>query len=71
MDDLTELEKRILSNLADGLKNHEIARVLGCRPQTVANRIPMIYRKLSVTNRVAAALRWRQQEMADDHHQRQ
>lgn len=53
---LTESEMDILRLVAQGLSNETIAQTLNFSPQTVANRIRMIYQKLHVNNRTEAAL---------------
>jgi HD-GYP domain-containing protein (c-di-GMP phosphodiesterase class II)/DNA-binding CsgD family transcriptional regulator len=54
---LTEREKDVLTNLARGLSNKEIARALGISPKTAGSHVENIYRKLGVNSRAAAALK--------------
>lgn len=53
---LTDSEMDILRLVAQGLSNEQIAQALNFSPQTVANRIRLIYQKLHVNNRTQAAL---------------
>ncbi len=53
---LTEREKDILSLLAQGASNHEIAQQLGLSEKTVRNRLSVIFDKLHINNRTQAAL---------------
>lgn len=58
-DGLTQLtggELDVLRLVAEGADNQEIAQRLNLSPQTVANRLGVIYQKLQVTNRTQAAL---------------
>lgn len=54
-DTLTPREVDILSLVAEGKKNHEIATILVLSPKTVENRISGILSKLGVQNRTQAA----------------
>jgi len=57
--DLTQLtsgEMDVLRLVAEGADNQEIAQRLSLSPQTVANRLGVIYQKLQVNNRTQAAL---------------
>jgi DNA-binding NarL/FixJ family response regulator len=49
-------ERQIVTLLADGCSNQEIANRLGLRLQTVKNHLSRIYRKLGVPNRVQLAV---------------
>lgn len=53
---LTERERQILSLLARGANNHEIAQQLDISEKTVRNRLSGIFDKLHVNNRTQAAL---------------
>lgn len=54
-------ERQIVSLLASGCANQEIANRLGLRLQTVKNNLSRIYRKLGVPNRVQLAVLMLQQ----------
>jgi DNA-binding NarL/FixJ family response regulator len=56
-DDLTPREREILTLVADGRKNIEVARVLWVTEQTVKFHLANVYRKLGVCNRTEAS-RW-------------
>jgi len=49
-------ERQIVTLLASGCSNQEIADRLGLRLQTVKNHLSRIYRKLGVPNRVQLAV---------------
>jgi DNA-binding CsgD family transcriptional regulator len=51
---LTVQERRVLHHLAEGLSNAEIAERLVVAPSTVRKHLENAYRKLGVTNRLAA-----------------
>jgi HD-GYP domain-containing protein (c-di-GMP phosphodiesterase class II) len=53
---LTVREVEVLSLLARGLANKEIARRLGVTPKTVSNHLEHVYSKLDVGSRAAATL---------------
>ncbi len=55
-DVLTPRERQLLSLLAQGRSNHEIARALSIREKTVRNQVSIISTKLGVAGRVQAAL---------------
>jgi DNA-binding NarL/FixJ family response regulator len=55
--DLSARELQVLSLMAEGKANHEIADVLVISPSTVHNHISNILVKLQVENRVQAAVR--------------
>jgi DNA-binding NarL/FixJ family response regulator len=54
---LTARERKILSLVASGLRNREIAAELSIAEATVENHLHHIFVKLGVGNRVQAALR--------------
>lgn len=54
---LTIQERRVLMRVAAGHSNAEIAESLGVAPSTVRKHLEHAYRKLGVTNRVAAIAR--------------
>lgn len=49
-------EVTLLTRVAQGWENTEIAKDLAVAPKTVSNRLGMLYEKLGVENRVQAAL---------------
>ena len=53
---LSPRERQIVTLLANGCSNQEIANRLGLRLQTVKNHLSRIYRKLGVPNRVQLAV---------------
>ncbi len=54
---LTDREAEVLSWVAKGKSNRDIAAILTCSPQTVKKHLEQIYHKLQVENRTAAAMR--------------
>src|ERR1700690_4065829 len=48
---LTEAEREVARLVADGSSNQAIAAKRGAHPQTVANQLAAIYRKLAVSSR--------------------
>ncbi len=60
--ELTDLERRILTLLADGMTNHEIARVAFLSDTTVKHYVSAILRKLQVNRRSEAAAIWARTE---------
>ena len=52
---LTRRQAQVLAWVAEGKTNEEIGRILGVRPRTVAKHLEMMYPKLGVENRTAAA----------------
>ena len=56
-DDLTRREREILTLVADGRTNIEVARLLWVTEQTVKFHLANVYRKLGVCNRTEAS-RW-------------
>ncbi len=57
--DLSEREREVLSLVADGLTNPEIARRLFLSPKTVRNHVSNIFTKLQVADRAHAIVRAR------------
>lgn len=55
---LTPCERRVLACVAAGLTDRATARRLGVAEATVRKHLEHIYRKLEVSNRVAASVRW-------------
>ena len=51
---LTQREREILSSLADGLGNKQIAARLGISPNTVKTHVEVLFDKLEVTSRAEA-----------------
>jgi DNA-binding NarL/FixJ family response regulator len=58
-DGLTSREREVLSRLAEGASNAQIARALGLSVKTVQNYVSRILDKLQVADRTQAALRAR------------
>lgn len=54
---LTEQEKRILSLVAEGASNKDIAADLNLSERTIKNYLSIIFQKLQVNNRTEAAIR--------------
>ncbi|MCB2228779.1 MAG: LuxR C-terminal-related transcriptional regulator [Desulfarculaceae bacterium] len=52
---LTSRQRQVLSLLAQGFSNPEIARVLGLSPHTIKTHVTHIFEKLGVEDRVTAA----------------
>jgi len=48
---LTQAEREVARLVADGCSNQAIAAKRGARPQTVANQLAAIFRKLAVSSR--------------------
>ena len=57
--ELTERERDVLSLLASGKRNLEIAAALGLSDKTVRNHVSNVLMKLQVTDRTAAAIKAR------------
>ena len=51
-----EREQRVIHLVAQGLKNHEVAKAIGTTKQVVKNYLRVIYDKLGFYNRVELAL---------------
>ncbi|MGM0449511.1 MAG: response regulator transcription factor [Pseudomonadota bacterium] len=62
--DLTRSEQRVLEALSRGANNDQIADRLNVTTHTVKTHLSNLYRKLSVTNRVEAAL-WARRAYSD------
>jgi DNA-binding NarL/FixJ family response regulator len=60
LDDLTPREREVLTALAAGQRNSEIARELGMAEKTVRNHVSSILLKLQVADRTGAALKARE-----------
>jgi DNA-binding NarL/FixJ family response regulator len=56
---LTRREREIMTLIADGLSNRQIAQRLVISEKTVKNHIVSIYRRLGVESRGQAIIRWR------------
>jgi DNA-binding NarL/FixJ family response regulator len=54
---LTDREAEVLSWIAKGKSNRDIAEILDCSPRTVNKHLEQIYHKLQVENRTSAATR--------------
>ena len=59
MSTLSDREREVLSHLAEGLTDREIAARLGISPRTVETHVGSILQKLEVRNRAQAASRYR------------
>ena len=53
-EDLSDREREVLTHLAAGETNREIAEALGISPHTVRRHVEHIFTKLGVTSRAAA-----------------
>jgi DNA-binding NarL/FixJ family response regulator len=58
LDDLTTREREVMTLVAAGVSNADIARRLFLAEKTVKNHLNRIYAKLGVTNRSEAMARW-------------
>jgi len=58
MPRLTYREAQVLEGLSRGLTNHEIAAELQIHTSTVKAHLTTIFRKLGVSNRTQAAVRY-------------
>lgn len=58
LDALTEREQHMLTLVAQGLRDQEIATILCLSVRTVNNHLQNIYAKLGVSNRTAALIAW-------------
>ena len=52
----TETEMRVISLVADGMKNHEVANVIGTTDHVVRNMLRTIFDKTGVWNRTELSL---------------
>jgi two-component system, NarL family, nitrate/nitrite response regulator NarL len=66
---LTEREREIIALVAEGLTNKQIASRIDVQEKTVKHHMTEVLKKLSVTNRTEAALRWRGIAGAPSSHQ--
>jgi DNA-binding NarL/FixJ family response regulator len=53
--DLTPREREVLGHIGKGLRNHEVASLLGIGTNTVAAHIKAVYAKLGISSRAEAA----------------
>jgi len=60
--DTSEREQRIIALVAQGMKNCEVARVMGTTEYVVKNYLRAIYDKLGMWNRVELALWYEAQQ---------
>lgn len=65
--ELTVQERRVLMEVAGGFSNPEIAENLCIAPATVRKHLEHAYRKLGVTNRLAAVVRLQGGPVVDSH----
>lgn len=63
--ELTEREREVLSLIASGKRNSEIARLLSISPKTVRNHISNIFNKLQVIDRAQAIIRAKEVGLGD------
>jgi DNA-binding NarL/FixJ family response regulator len=54
--DLNKTELRVIELVAQGLKNSEVAEIIGAKEMVIKNYIRVIYDKLGLWNRVELAL---------------
>ena len=64
---LTVQERRVLLEVAAGLSNAEIAQALFIAPSTVRKHLEHAFRKLGVTNRLAAVVALEGRDLPADH----
>ena len=69
-DCLTVQERRVLLEVAAGLSNAEIAQALFIAPSTVRKHLEHAFRKLGVTNRLAAVVALEGRPVRDDRRER-
>ena len=62
----TPRQSEIVSLIASGLEDKEIARRLGVSVATVRTQLQRLYRQIGVPNRSVAAVRWMQSDGAID-----
>jgi DNA-binding NarL/FixJ family response regulator len=61
---LNAREQHVISLVAQGMKNREVAKAIGTTEQTVKNHLRVIYDKLGLDNRVELAL-WYESRQVD------
>ena len=54
--DLNKTELRVIELVAQGLKNSEVAEIIGTKEMVIKNYLRVIYDKLGLWNRVELAL---------------
>ena len=54
--DLNKTELRVIELVAQGLKNSEVAEIIGAKEMVIKNYLRIIYDKLGLWNRVELAL---------------
>ena len=54
--DLNKTELRVVELVAQGLKNSEVAEIIGAKEMVIKNYLRVIYDKLGLWNRVELAL---------------
>ena len=64
--DLTDQERRILTKVAAGASNKDIATELNLSERTVKNYLSIIFQKLQVNNRTEAAIRAMRDGLVDN-----
>ena len=62
--ELTDREKEVLSLVARGLANKQVARSLGISERTVKSHLGNVYQRIGVSDRTSAAL-WAQRNLPD------
>jgi len=62
----TPRQSEIVSLIASGLEDKEIARRLGVSVATVRTQLQRLYRQIGVPNRSVATVRWMQNDGAID-----
>lgn len=62
MIDLTPRQLEVVSLVAQGLTNKEIAARMGCALQTVKNHISMIMDSWALDNRIQVVLRYQEEK---------
>jgi DNA-binding NarL/FixJ family response regulator len=64
--DLTDREREVLTLIAEGKNNSDIARLLFLSPKTVRNHVSNIFTKLQVADRAQAIVRARKAGLTDE-----
>ena len=59
MPSITPREQEVLKLLAKGITYSEIAAQLGVTDETVKKHLKNIYRKMGVSNKIAALTKWK------------